>query len=98
MKTPKDKVKMPGPLWRIKWDPFIYNYLLVACMLEGAHIINTELKFVGSYYEHKNITYGVDWSYMEDKEVAKFKQEGSRIIGTCSFYDHLMCVSKLSLK
>lgn len=101
MKTPVNKIQMPGTLWRLKFDPFECRFLLAACMLDGAHVIDTvnvnNLKIVESYYEHKNLTYGSDWCFLDDKEVNVYDYSGNVLIGTCSFYDHLLCVSKLSL-
>ncbi|KAF5289758.1 hypothetical protein FQA39_LY03675 [Lamprigera yunnana] len=92
MRTPLDRVHMPGPVWRLKWDPATFNYLLAACMLGGAHILNLEsdkkLNIVGSYYGHKSMTYGADWSHSNAE---------NRIVATCSFYDNLLCVLKVQL-
>ncbi|XP_060523152.1 diphthine methyltransferase [Cylas formicarius] len=99
LKTPQKTLKMPGPVWKLKWDPFSQELLLSACMLGGVHVINpfkNEMEITHSYYEHANISYGVDWCHLDSKEVEKFDQEGAAIIGTCSFYDRLLCVSKLS--
>lgn len=90
MKAPSNEIEMLGTLWRLKFDPFECRWLLAACMLGGAHVIDTvNLKTVTSYHEHKNITYGSDWSHLS--------AEGSKILGTCSFYDRLLCISKLYL-
>lgn len=99
MKTPIHSLQLPGTIWRLKWDPYDCTCLLAACMLGGAHVINTaenEPVINGSYYEHKNITYGSDWSYLSDKEVQQFEAEGNIMLATCSFYDHLLCVSKFN--
>lgn len=100
MKTPMHSLQMPGTVWRLKWDPYDCTYLLAACMLGGAHVINTSDKdkpvISGSYYEHENITYGIDWSYLPDEVVQQYEAEGNRMIATCSFYDHLLCVSKFN--
>ncbi|CAH0563465.1 unnamed protein product [Brassicogethes aeneus] len=95
-------IKMPGPVWRVKWDPFTQNNLLSACMLGGVHVINAEnienLEIVDSFYEHKNIAYGADWCYLpQDRIDVDFNLSESCIIGSCSFYDHLLCVSKIKL-
>lgn len=99
MKVPLSVLKMPGTLWRLKWDPFSRNHILAACMLGGAHIIADvdRPKIIDSCYEHQNITYGADWCYLNESEVKTFADDGNCIIGTCSFYDHLLCVSKLTL-
>lgn len=61
-------------------------------MLGGMHIINTvnNLEIVESYYEHKNICYGADWAHLN--------ANNEYIVGTCSFYDHLLCISKFNLE
>lgn len=87
---------MPGTLWRLKWDPFYHTFLLAACMLGGVHVIDTKQEeIVNSYYEHKNIAYGADWSHLSQDKVTQYSNKGNVIIGTCSFYDNLLCVSKL---
>lgn len=101
MKSTLFTLKMPAPLWRLKWDPHDSKHLLCACMLGGAHVVHVEAdtsQIVGSYGEHKNICYGADWSYLGKDEVNRFKCSGNRIIGTCSFYDHLLCISELNLE
>ncbi|CAH1179744.1 unnamed protein product [Phaedon cochleariae] len=98
MKSEMSSIKMPGTLWRLKWDPFLQTHLLAACMLGGVHILNVQdierMKIVGSYYEHKNIAYGADWCYSNKEFCDNFDGPGSSILGTCSFYDHLLCISK----
>ncbi|KAK4874842.1 hypothetical protein RN001_014202 [Aquatica leii] len=99
MKEPCVDVKMPGPVWRLKWDPRTHKYLLACCMLAGAHVLdfaNDRLEIVGSYCEHQSMTYGGDWSFMDaDRSVRDY--QANRIVATCSFYDSLLCVSKLNL-
>lgn len=101
MKSPLSQLKTPGTLWRLKWDPSSHNYLLAACMFGGAHIIDMRNlenpEIFDSYYEHKNIVYGSDWCYLNEDEVKRYEVDGNRIIGTCSFYDHLLCVSKVKI-
>ncbi|KAF7286858.1 hypothetical protein GWI33_003912 [Rhynchophorus ferrugineus] len=97
LKRSVSSVKMPGTLWRLKWDPFIQKYLLAACMYGGVHIVsaaNDNIQIVKSYYEHKNISYGADWCTLQNDDVDKFNFDGNVIIGTCSFYEKLLCVSK----
>lgn len=83
---------MPGPLWRLKWDPVEQNYLISACMLGGMHIIKAinALEIIESYYEHKNICYGADWCHSNSVQ-------NEFTVGTCSFYDHLLCISKFTI-
>lgn len=90
-------IKMPGEVWRLKWEPFERNLLLAACMYNGVHIVDfstiTDGKIVGSYYEHKNISYGADWSYINQNNPQTVEKK-SYIIGSCSFYDKLLCISQ----
>lgn len=96
MKTEKNKVHMPGEVWRLKWDPFKQVLLLAACMYKGVHIVNFESidegMVVGSYYEHTNISYGVDWSHLAQNISDQY------VIASCSFYDNLLCISKFNNK
>lgn len=95
IKEETNTTKMPGEVWRLKWDPFTKSLLLAACMYNGVHIVDyTSLndgKIVGSYYEHKNISYGVDWAYNNLKKSLNAPDE--YLIGSCSFYDKLLCIS-----
>lgn len=97
MKCCLNDIKMPGPVWRLKWDPFQGNKLIAACMLEGVHILNlnenNEIKLTSSYHEHKNIAYGVDWSFMLKEDLKQLELQGDKIFASCSFYDRLLCVS-----
>ncbi|CAG9767082.1 unnamed protein product [Ceutorhynchus assimilis] len=91
IKNPLNQLKMPGGVWRLKWDPFSQRYLLAACMFGGLHVMEAQsdkMVILDSYYEHKNITYGADWSFLNCN--------GNVIIGSCSFYDHLLCVSNFT--
>ncbi|XP_018574760.1 diphthine methyltransferase [Anoplophora glabripennis] len=98
MKNEISSIKMPGTLWRVKWNPINQNYLLAACMLGGIHIVKLgnvyNMTITGSYHEHKNISYGADWSYLKGDSCNKIASDATAILGTCSFYDHLLCVSK----
>lgn len=91
IKAERQKVQMPGEVWRLKWDPFKHVLLLAACMYKGIHIVNFESIdegiLVGSYYEHTNISYGVDWSYL-NQNCPEY------VIASCSFYDNLLCISE----
>uniref|UniRef100_A0A6P7FC31 methylated diphthine methylhydrolase n=1 Tax=Diabrotica virgifera virgifera TaxID=50390 RepID=A0A6P7FC31_DIAVI len=101
MKSEIESLKMPGTLWRLKWDPFNHDKLLAACMLGGVHIVDTsnshKMEIIASHYGHKNIAYGADWCYLSKKESARFEGTGEHIIGSCSFYDHLLCISKVNV-
>ncbi|XP_044759400.1 diphthine methyltransferase [Coccinella septempunctata] len=96
LKCPKTETKIPGPVWRVKWDPFSQSHLLVAGMLGGAHVISeVSHSIVDSYYEHENLVYGVDWCFMKEESVQKYPKEGNAMLASCSFYDNLLCISKL---
>ena len=91
---------MPDTLWRVKWHPSDSRYLLTACMLGGAHIVevhDTDMQVVESYHGHKSLVYGVDWSYLSRRSLESYGGgvDGDCVIGSCSFYDHLLCVSKV---
>lgn len=93
MKRTQKELEMPGTLWRLKWNPHNYDFLLAGCMLDGVHIVEAgdHLDIVENYYEHKDLSYGVDWSYLKENELEKFGG-GKYLIASCSFYDHLLCV------
>lgn len=96
MKGPQKSLETPGTMWRIKWDPFKYKQMIIACMLGGVHIVDytaESLKVVHSYDEHKNIAYGTDWCHMPENELKQFDEDAKYIIGSCSFYDKLLCIS-----
>ncbi|XP_045476602.1 diphthine methyltransferase [Harmonia axyridis] len=96
-KCPRAEIKIPGPVWRVKWDPFTQNHLLVAGMLGGAHVISENSStIIDSFYEHENLVYGVDWCFMNEKSVEKYPNEGNVMVASCSFYDNLLCVAKLN--
>ncbi|XP_076293228.1 diphthine methyltransferase [Lasioglossum baleicum] len=105
-KTPVSRTDLGGGVWRLKWDPFARKYLLAACMLGGFRIVdceNTEAPHViGEYNEHKSLAYGCDWSFLNSAEVPKraLNKETCDVclIGTCSFYDHLLKLSAVYLK
>ncbi|XP_017770936.1 PREDICTED: diphthine methyltransferase [Nicrophorus vespilloides] len=90
-KSPLRETKMPGTMWRLKWDPYVGNHLLAACMLGGVHVLECKDRpnVVESFYDHEKIAYGVDWRHATvDEDI---------VIASCSFYDHLLCVSQLKL-
>jgi len=41
-------------------------------------------RIVRTFEEHESMTYGVDWSYRGDGAL------GETVIGSCSFYDHVL--------
>ncbi|XP_044733624.1 diphthine methyltransferase [Chrysoperla carnea] len=92
MKRPLSTIKTSGGVWRLKWDPFSFNKILAACMYGSFHILNVDdhsnPEIIANYCEHASICYGADWCYIQDDSKQKY-------IGTCSFYDHLLNVSKI---
>ncbi|KAI4456834.1 diphthine methyltransferase [Holotrichia oblita] len=95
IKRPKNEFKMVETLWRLKWNPRNEHLLLAACMLGGVHIINTreDIQVVESYYEHKNLSYGADWCFLDQNESKQFGDNTKYLVASCSFYDHLLCVA-----
>lgn len=91
MKSAVAELETPGPLWRLKWDPFESEFLLAACMLGGVHIVNYDCEIIGSYYKHSNIAYGADWSFQYNSN------DYERTIASCSFYDNLLCLWKIKI-
>nr|XP_022916960.1 diphthine methyltransferase [Onthophagus taurus] len=90
------QLELPGTLWRLKWDPFGDNLLLAGCMSGGAHIVqinDCSGEIIGGYNEHESLVYGVDWSWLSLESIKKIRNEAQYLIGTCSFYDNLMCLT-----
>lgn len=100
LRTPLHDAHLPGPVWRLKWDPFQSTEIIAACMSNGVHILQNsadKLNIVGSYFGHKDIAYGVDWSYLPKTEVQKLHLNCDRLIASCSFYDRLLCVAQYNI-
>lgn len=98
MKTPVQTLQLPGTLWRIKWNPFDSQMLMVASMLGGLHVIKStdELSLMATYDEHENIVYGGDWCFLDKSELEDYRIFCDYVLGSCSFYDHLLCLSAFS--
>ncbi|KAJ3550744.1 hypothetical protein NM688_g5008 [Phlebia brevispora] len=86
-----------GGAWRVKWHPSPERKhdLLVACMHDGCKILNFSLEdendsglvvrshaVTKRFDKHESMAYGADWSFAPSK--------GKTVIGSCSFYDHLL--------
>ncbi|KAL2916900.1 hypothetical protein HK105_203692 [Polyrhizophydium stewartii] len=62
-------------------------------MYNGFHIFRAHaiedmrLDHIGEHTMHKSIAYGADWSF--DRS-SRHNSPRSNIVGTCSFYDHLL--------
>ncbi|KAI8909127.1 WD repeat-containing protein 85-like protein [Gorgonomyces haynaldii] len=80
MKQELSSFNTGGGVWRLKWHPRDPNIVLAACMYNGFHIfdIQDQITLKYSHMEHQSIAYGADWCLLDN------------IIGTCSFYDHLL--------
>lgn len=88
LKTSLTETNVNGGVWRLKWHPHKPNTVLAACMYGGFRILKIEdgIDVVCEYMEHESIAYGADW---------KFDEIG--IVATCSFYDCMMHVGKVSV-
>ncbi|XP_068983697.1 diphthine methyltransferase [Bombus flavifrons] len=106
LKQPISNINLGGGIWRLKWDPFKWKYLLAACMYSGFRIVdckNTEIpSVIGEYNEHESIAYGCDWSYLNSEEISgqilEKETQYAFLMTTCSFYDHVLKLSALYLK
>ncbi|ORX56608.1 WD40 repeat-like protein [Piromyces finnis] len=82
-----------GGVWKVKWHPKLEkkSYIASACMYNGFHIYDINLKSAGDeaiteichYDKHESIAYGIDWCQYTNDVCS------NQIMGTCSFYDHL---------
>lgn len=102
MRNPLSTTDLRGGIWRLKWDPFNGKYLLAACMYGGFRIVNCEdfdyPEILSEYTEHESISYGCDWSFLNCEEIVQREvfyeiDRQVALVGTCSFYDHLMNLS-----
>lgn len=75
-------------------------------MYGGFQIIDSQNldapKIVGNFKEHESIAYGSDWSYLTSESVFRKKlcqseDDSNLLVGTCSFYDHLLKVLAVPL-
>ncbi|XP_078033790.1 diphthine methyltransferase [Augochlora pura] len=106
LKSCISKIDLGGGIWRLKWDPFARKYLLAACMYGGFRIVNCENTesplVIGEYNEHESLAYGCDWSFLTSVEVAEqiptTETRDVCLVGTCSFYDHLLKLSTVYLQ
>jgi len=92
-KAPAARCNVGGGVWRLKWNSKQPQLLLAACMHAGFTVLkydhsracfdeDSAFPFTGG---HKSLGYGADWREEEPGE-----EEASRIVGTASFYDHLL--------
>ncbi|KAM6498119.1 WD40-repeat-containing domain protein [Amanita muscaria] len=89
--TALSEVPVGGGVWRVKWNPHNDRKgdLLVACMQDGFKVLRYDDEIHSSqviqrFDGHKSLAYGIDWSYQQPAT------DSRQIIGSCSFYDHLL--------
>lgn len=103
LKRSISEINVGGGIWRLKWDPFNCERLLSACMYDGFKIIacndSQMLNVIGEYKEHQSIAYGCDWSYLnvETWSPYLYRDGNTSLVGTCSFYDHILKLSIVHL-
>ncbi|XP_015118269.1 diphthine methyltransferase [Diachasma alloeum] len=106
MRRSISETNLNGGIWRLKWDPFHHKYLFAACMYSNFKIIDCQRQenpeIVAELNEHESIAYGCDWSSLsEDEAVNKLVLENCEsrtvIAATCSFYDHTLKLSAVTL-
>lgn len=101
-RCPVAQTNLGGGIWRLKWDPFHYRYLLAACMYGGFRVVDCEKKenpeVIGEYNEHNSIAYGCDWSFLlfAGGKLCQTECQKSVFAATCSFYDNTLKLSSIS--
>uniref|UniRef100_A0A1B6GR75 methylated diphthine methylhydrolase n=1 Tax=Cuerna arida TaxID=1464854 RepID=A0A1B6GR75_9HEMI len=96
MRRPINEQSVGGGVWRLRRQPRTEQLTLVACMYNGFCLLDQELSVVAEYKIHQSIAYGADWAHFTD--AAKHFSHlttAECVIGTCSFYDHKLCISSL---
>ncbi|KAF8629705.1 hypothetical protein AX15_003321 [Amanita polypyramis BW_CC] len=85
------EVDVKGGVWRVKWNPHENRKrdLLVASMRDGFKVLHYENgmhqgQVLQRFDDHESLAYGVDWSFEPPSE------DGKQVVGSCSFYDHLL--------
>ncbi|XP_016972888.1 diphthine methyltransferase [Drosophila rhopaloa] len=96
MKRTLAELDLGGGIWRLKPHPAYPDLILAACMYTNFSLVQLDAKdpslcLLGAYEEHKSICYGADWGPGSNKD------DGALIMGTCSFYDHKLCVSRVEI-
>ncbi|KAJ2457625.1 hypothetical protein GGF42_002568 [Coemansia sp. RSA 2424] len=106
MRAPVSEFNVGGGVWRLKWHPKEPTQLLVGAMYGGFHIFDVAVDGMQplecaplpdlatsaavkvakqtSFMKHESIAYGADWRQACDDRSAGW------LVGTCSFYDHLV--------
>lgn len=89
----------------MKWHPSTTRKgdLLVACMHDGFKVVrfatsgmqdplfmrnDPTWEVIKRFDEHKSLAYGADWSFASSEDA------GKTIVGSCSFYDHILHIWK----
>lgn len=103
LKRPIAELNLGGGIWRLKWDPYEAKNLLAACMYNGFYIVNCSNletpEILAEYKEHESIAYGCDWSLVNGKFGVRrdwLENENEVLVGTCSFYDHILKLSSVN--
>lgn len=94
LKRELSSVNLGGGVWRIRQNPVRKDWILCANMYHNFSIVQgiDAPTVVAEYFEHSSICYGADWK----QDTARVGREKSYLMGTCSFYDHKLTVSRVS--
>lgn len=91
-----------GGIWRIKWHPTIADYLLVAAMRGGFHLLHQEdsqLQLCATHMEphtSEGLSYGIDW-ILPDNQTSQKKPNHLGFAACASFYDALLTLVDVSV-
>uniref|UniRef100_A0A182SCQ1 methylated diphthine methylhydrolase n=1 Tax=Anopheles maculatus TaxID=74869 RepID=A0A182SCQ1_9DIPT len=96
LKASVSELPLHGGVWRLRSNPHRNpDQILCGCMYHNFSVVQLKaddsFELIGEYGEHASICYGCDW-----QQVGANYRAGKRIIATCSFYDHKLCVSEIS--
>ncbi|KAJ2406287.1 hypothetical protein J3F80_003583 [Coemansia sp. RSA 2526] len=88
MRMPVQEYNVGGGVWRLKWHPNDATQLLVGAMYNGFHVLDVGEKVAcsASFMDHTSIAYGADWCQAQNPD------SEDMLVGTCSFYDHVVHV------
>nr|XP_040227611.2 diphthine methyltransferase [Anopheles coluzzii]XP_040227612.2 diphthine methyltransferase [Anopheles coluzzii] len=97
LKCSVSELPLHGGVWRLRSNPLREpDAILCACMYHNFSVVqlnaDDSFELVGVYGEHESICYGCDW-----QQVGKGYRSGRNVIATCSFYDHKLCVSEVTV-
>uniref|UniRef100_A0A182QVW6 methylated diphthine methylhydrolase n=1 Tax=Anopheles farauti TaxID=69004 RepID=A0A182QVW6_9DIPT len=89
------ELALQGGVWRLRSNPLEEpDRILCACMYHNFSVVqllpDDTFELVGEYGEHESICYGCDWQH-----VGSSLHRSKRVIATCSFYDHKLCVAEV---